>query len=85
VLFGNSRASNLTKDLFFSGHVATTVILLLYLWRGAPCAIWRSWRTSSWWRRSFWRTCTTPSTSSRLRHRLRGVVLREGDVAALLR
>jgi hypothetical protein len=33
VLTENSPAMYLTKDLFFSGHVATTVLLLLYVWR----------------------------------------------------
>jgi membrane-associated phospholipid phosphatase len=26
----------LTKDLFFSGHTATTLLLLLYAWRDPP-------------------------------------------------
>jgi len=32
VFFGNSANIYLTKDLFFSGHVATTFLLILYAW-----------------------------------------------------
>jgi hypothetical protein len=33
VLGANSPHVYLTKDLFFSGHVSTTLLLLLYVWR----------------------------------------------------
>ncbi len=32
VFFSNSANIYLTKDLFFSGHVATTLLLILYAW-----------------------------------------------------
>ncbi len=36
VLTENSPSLYLTKDLFFSGHVATTLLVLLYAWRWPP-------------------------------------------------
>lgn len=40
VLGSNSPRVYLTKDLFFSGHTATTLLLLLYVWRYPRLRAW---------------------------------------------